>query len=171
MSICIWGGMKSAGEHPVGGEKVSVLCPEPVEKEDARRSAVVYYTVCIYIYIYALCTGDYFSFPLTKCRVISQWAVCRILIFFPNCIFSKRISWVKRERPCCIRACFYNPNLQSLYIEVKPLVLQRSQCFPGPAAVWKWVKCQASTCLQAHYYHPVIKIGFLNNYLESLQTI
>lgn len=43
MSICIWRGMKSAGEHPVGGEKVSVLCPELVEKEDARRSAVVYY--------------------------------------------------------------------------------------------------------------------------------
>lgn len=57
--------MKSAGEHPVGGEKVSVLCPELVEKDDARRSAVLYY-------IYVLCTGDYFSFPLTKCRVISQ---------------------------------------------------------------------------------------------------
>lgn len=36
--------MKS-GEHPVGGEKVSVLCPELVEKEDARHSAV--YVLCL----------------------------------------------------------------------------------------------------------------------------
>lgn len=49
MSICIWRGMKSAGEHPVGGEKVSVLCPELVEKEDARRSAVVYYICIMYL--------------------------------------------------------------------------------------------------------------------------
>lgn len=46
MSICIWRGMKSAGEHPVGGENVNVFCPELVEKEDARSSAVVYY-ICV----------------------------------------------------------------------------------------------------------------------------
>lgn len=77
MSICIWRGMKS-GEHPVGGEKVSVLCPELVEKEDARHSAVVYY----------ICIMSLFSFPLTKCRV----TVCRILIFFLNRLFSKYIK-------------------------------------------------------------------------------
>lgn len=44
----------------------------------------------------------------------------------------------KKQRHPCINACFYNPNLQLLYIEVKRSLLQRSQRFPGPAAVWKW---------------------------------
>lgn len=46
--------MKSAGEHPVGGENVNVFCPELVEKEDVRSSAVVYY---IYMYVCVACWG------------------------------------------------------------------------------------------------------------------
>lgn len=115
MSICIWRGMKSAGEHPVGGEKVSVLCPELVEKEAARRSAVVYY-------IYVLGITSLFHSQNVELYHNEQSADSSS--FFKPYIF--RIY---------IKACFYNPNLQLLYIEVKPLVLQRSQRFPGPAAV------------------------------------
>lgn len=60
--------------------------------------------------------------------------------FFTNCLLLKKflIKKKKKQRHPCINACFYNPNLQLLYIEVKPSLLQRSQRFPGPAAVWKW---------------------------------
>lgn len=54
--------MKSAGQHPVGGENVSELNWWGSKMRDAQ----------LWCIIYVFYTGDYFSFPLTKCSVISQ---------------------------------------------------------------------------------------------------
>lgn len=124
MLIWIWRAMNPAGEPPDWGEDVNVFCPEMVETEDVK--CVAYW-------------GGGFSFPLTKFSVILHMSNLQSFLF-PNCLLTERNSWLKnkkKHRHPCINACFYNPNLQLLYIEVKRSLLQRSQRFPGPAAVWK----------------------------------